>query len=191
MTEYVDPTTPQTTVEMLSISKARYDELMTELSNANARVTGLESTLRHFKQKVRDAVIVAKSEHNLCNEGTNEFLSNLGLETLSFSYDVDGWLEGEWTLSVWDKGISIDDIEVRCKVPFIVRIDGVASIEAASEQAKNHTYFDDFQLNWDAVLDVDSDTGCVDDESELVEYMGGNEPNSWTLGIRDIERVSD
>lgn len=178
--------TPRTTVEMMSISKARYDELFLEISNYRKRSEELQRELSLFKISVRETTIAARQKHDLCTEGTNEFLKALGLTPLCQTYDVEGWVSGSWPFYLNDKGIAIDDVEITCQVPFLVRVDEVEGPDAAVEVAKGFS-FDDLILNWDEVRRLETDIGSIDCESDVVEYIGAEDPADFTLDILSVE----
>jgi hypothetical protein len=67
-----------------------------------------DRALDRFKEQVRDAIIAAAKEHDLCKEGTNSVLSDLGLDKWSSTWTVEVTdSDGDTILTV--TGVEADD----------------------------------------------------------------------------------
>jgi len=69
--------------DMARAAVERIESLTHTVSECRARERDAVNTLATFKTQVRDAVVAAKDKHDLCLDGTNSFLEELGLPEIA------------------------------------------------------------------------------------------------------------
>jgi hypothetical protein len=118
-----------------------------------------DRALDRFKEQVRDAIIAAAKEHDLCKEGTNSVLSDLGLGKWSSTWTVTVTdPDGDTILTV--RGIEADDAsdaerEVRDNF----------SVSAEIERVKfSYSYDGEGEADWDSEEYEADDLSDDDDE---------------------------
>jgi hypothetical protein len=118
-----------------------------------------DRALDRFKEQVRDAIIAAAKEHDLCKEGTNSVLSDLGLGKWSSTWTVTVTdSDGDTILTV--RGIEADDAydaerEVRDNL----------SVSAEVKRVKfSYEYDGEGDADWDSEEYEDDDLSDDDDE---------------------------
>jgi hypothetical protein len=142
-------------------------DLRGELATANASVNShrtsyLEAStnLADFKVAVRDQVIAAKKEHDLCADGCNAFLEELGLPPLKKRYTVTVTRDsdGETILTVSD--IEADtESEARSEVR-----DNFTVIATVKEVRFEYEYDGEGESDFDEEDYTDDDFDVTDDE---------------------------
>lgn len=118
-----------------------------------------DRALDRFKEQVRDAIIAAAKEHDLCKEGTNSVLSDLGLGKWSSTWTVTVTdSNGDTILTV--RGIEADDAsdaerEVRDNF----------SVSAEIKRVRfSYEYDGEGEADWDSEEYEDDDLSDDDDE---------------------------
>lgn len=119
-----------------------------------------ESALAAFKEEVRDAIIAAAKEHDLCREGTNTVLENLGLPkwkkawTVTVTRDSDG----ETILTV--TGVEADTEDEATEY-----VKGEFSVTATVKEVRfDYSYDGEGDADWDEEDWTDDDFDEGDDD---------------------------
>ena len=133
------------------------DTLRTALAGARAQTNASSHVLSTFKEQVREAVIDWAKENNQCKDGTNDFLTNLGLDKWESTFTVEGRINGRAVLTANE--VEADDAyeaiaAVRDNLSFDVDVTGriqatVSWDDGDADESEYRTTFDETEDYWD------------------------------------------
>jgi hypothetical protein len=83
--------------------------LQMELRGAGTRASAAQQELRDYREQVRDAIVAAQKEHDLCREGTNEVLEALGLRKIRPTFSVEVTRDSDGNTIATITGVEADD----------------------------------------------------------------------------------
>jgi hypothetical protein len=138
---------------------ARVTQDAATIASLRARAGAADRALDRFKEQVRDAIIAAAKEHDLCKEGTNSVLSNLGLDKWSSTWTVTVTdSDGDTILTV--RGIEADDADAAER-----KVRDNFSVSAEIKRVKfSYEYDGEGETDWDSEEYEDDDLSDDDDE---------------------------
>lgn len=145
-----------TTVE-LHISPDEATRLRMEINQWQTRHRNLSNEYEAFRTRVRDAIIGYAKDQGLCTEGTNEFLTDLGLDPIEQKFKVT-WKE-TYTVTIERTGYVDADSEESA----------VELVEDDPEQYADDDGTDDLLLAEIRYGHVDSPDDCEDFSAEVDE----------------------
>jgi hypothetical protein len=79
-----------------------------DVATLRSRLNGSEAALRDFKERVRSEVESAKVTHDLCIDGCNSFLEELGLPLLSKKWKVTVTRDSDYEVLLTVTGVEAD-----------------------------------------------------------------------------------
>lgn len=174
--------------QALTVMTDRASEELTQRKQAERQRFEAIAELRNFKDAVRDAVIEAKAEHNLCTEGSNAFLQALGLPPLSEDYAVTGQACYQATITLEGGWIELD-VEISVAVPWTAVVH--AGSQDHAEKLADDLESGDVDLNWDgADWEMDASYVQVMDDYEARRYVLDND-NCPDMEVGDVELLND
>jgi hypothetical protein len=134
-----------------------------DVATLRSRLNGSEAALRDFKERVRSEVESAKVTHDLCIDGCNSFLEELGLPLLTRKWKVQVIRDSDYETVLTVSGVEADDEDAAR--------DEVKENFSVSATVKRVDYDYDYDGEGDADWDHEnySDTDLDDDGDDFAD----------------------
>lgn len=134
--------------------------LNTALTQTRAMARSAQDELRTFREEVRTAIVEAQKEHDLCREGTNTVLENLGLKKITPTWSVEVTRDSDGATIATIKGVEADsdsEAETLVRDSFTVNAT-VKAVEYGYEyDGEGEADFDEQEWEDDDVSDEDDE----------------------------------
>jgi hypothetical protein len=137
--------------------------LTSDMTTLRNRINHSDRALSEFKERVRNEVESAKNEHDLCIDGCNAFLEELGLPLLSKKWKVQVVRDSDYETVLTVSGVEADDEDdARDKVK-----DNFTVSATVRRVDYDYDYTGDGDTDWDH--EDYSDTDSDDDGDDFAD----------------------